>query len=66
MAETPFDQPSTAAGTATIRRDAMRTMGAAGMALLAMLALLRFHMNLLATLGLCAAAGLAVRLLGLP
>jgi len=32
----------------------------------AMLALLRFHMNLLATLGLCAAAGLAVRLLGRP
>lgn len=39
MDETPFDRPSTAAGTATIRRDAMRTMGAAGMALLAMLGL---------------------------
>ncbi len=39
MDETPSDQPTIAVEAATVRRDALRTMGAAGMALLAMLGL---------------------------
>jgi hypothetical protein len=39
MDQTPFDQPTTAVVAATVRRDAVRTMVAAGMALLAILGL---------------------------
>ncbi len=39
MDEPSVDQPTTTVGAATLRRDAVRTMGAAGMALLAMLGL---------------------------